>query len=34
MLTESRDWFGSTTGLGGRRKFDGALVEDFGNASK
>ncbi len=26
-LTERRDWFGSTTGLGGRRKFGGALVE-------
>jgi hypothetical protein len=27
MLTERRDWSGSTTGLGGRRKFDGALAE-------
>jgi putative transposase len=27
MNTEKRDWFGSTTGLGGRRKFGGALPE-------
>ncbi len=27
MLTERRDWFGSTTGLGGRRQFDRALAE-------
>jgi len=29
MLAERRDWFGSTIGLGGRRKFDGVLVEDW-----
>jgi hypothetical protein len=27
--TERRDWFGSTTGLGGRRKFGGALIEGW-----
>ena len=29
MPTESRDWFGSTIGLGGRRKFGGALAEGW-----
>jgi hypothetical protein len=27
-LTERQDWFGTTIGLGGRRKFGGALAED------
>ena len=27
MHTGKRDWFGSTIGLGGRKKFGGALVE-------
>jgi hypothetical protein len=27
MPTESRGWFGSTIGLGGGRKFGGALAE-------
>jgi hypothetical protein len=30
MLAGRRDWFGSTIGLGGRRKFDRALAEGFG----
>jgi hypothetical protein len=29
MLTEKRDWFGSTIGLGGRRKFDGVLAKGW-----
>ena len=27
MLAERRDWFGSTSGLGGKRRFDGMLGE-------
>src|SRR5580693_4323535 len=33
-LTERRDWFGSTTGLGGRRKFGGALAEGWWSGSE
>jgi hypothetical protein len=29
MHTERRDWFGSATGLGGRRKLDRALAEGW-----
>jgi len=31
---ERRGWFGSTTGLGGRRKFGGALAEGWEGVSE
>src|SRR5947209_14828202 len=34
MQTESRDWFGSTIGVRGRRKFDRALAEGASPSAK